>query len=369
MNSLMGVAKLMRLASEGITLQDLVNRAAQNPDPADMLMGLSFVFQLFGKRENALDMQEKALQFRRLFLLPAEKPKIRLLVLMQEGDMQDNTPVDFLLENADVDLLLYYSSTSFPVPESIPEHDLLFVAIGESSSSRELLEKIGVCLKEWPKRVLNSPENIPLLSRSALPPLLSSIDDLIVPKTARKARADLASNKYPFIARPLDAHAGRDLEKFDRAEDVERYLSRVEGELFYASEYVDYKSRDGLYRKYRIAVVEGLPYPCHMAISDHWMVSYRNAGMEKSSEKRAMEAEFMSLFSFGKRHEKALKAITEIVGLDYFVIDCGEHEGQLLLFEIDNRAYVHDMDSADLYPYKGPALRRLFDAFRNMLDH
>lgn len=369
MNSLMGVAKLMREALQGTPLQDLVNRAAQNPDPADMLMGLSFAFQLFGNRENALEMQQKALQFRRLFLVSAENPTIRLLVLMQEGDMQDNTPVDFLLENTDVDLLLYYSSMASPLPENIPDHDLLFVAIGESSHSRALLDQIGACLKAWPKRVLNLPGNITLLSRSALPSLLAPIDGLIVPATEKAARADLASRRYPFIARPLDSHAGRDLEKFEGPDDVERYLSRVKDEIFHASEYVDYKSGDGLYRKYRIAVIKGIPYPCHMAISDHWMVSYRNAEMEKGGEKRAMEAEFMSEFSFGKRHEMALKRISGIIGLDYFVIDCGEHDGKLLLFEIDNRAYVHDMDPPELYPYKGPAMRRLFEAFRKMLDH
>lgn len=369
MNSLMGVAKLMRLASTGIPLPELVDRASLNPDAAEMLMGLSFVLQLFGKRQEALEMQKKALQLKRLFLLPSGNPKIRLLVLMQEGDMQDNTPVDFLLEGADVDLLLHYSSIEFPIPDPIPEHDLVFVAIGESSHSRALLEETGECLKKLEKRVLNLPDKILRLSRDRLPSLLASAEGLVVPVTEKRERDDLSSKQFPFIARPLDSHAGRDLEKFDRMEDVGSYLSRVKDESFYVSDYVDYRSPDGQFRKYRIAVVEGTPYPCHMAISSHWMVSYRNSGMEKSEKKRLEEAEFMNGFSFGKRHEKALKAISEDVGLDYFVIDCGEFEEKLLLFEIDNRAYVHDMDPPGIFPYKSPALRRLFGAFRKMLDH
>lgn len=369
MNSLMGVAQLMRLASIGVPLHEIVDRASRNPDPAEMLMGLSFVFQLFGRREEAIEMQQKALRLKRLFLLPSEDPEIRLLVLMQEGDMQDNTPVDFLLEGADVDLLLHYSSVEFPVPGNVPEHDLVFVAIGESSRSGELLGRMGECLKTWPKRVINLPERISRLSRDRLPSLLESVEGLVVPMTEKAGRDELSSKQFPFIARPVDSHAGRDLEKFESMEDVERYLSKVAGEIFYVSGYVDYASLDGQFRKYRIAVVEGTPYPCHMAISSRWMVSYRNSEMEKAEWKRLEEAEFMGEFSFGKRHAMALKAISEAVGLDYFVIDCGELEGKLLLFEIDNRAYVHDMDPPEIFPYKGPALRRLFGAFRKMLDH
>ncbi|HQT27324.1 MAG TPA: RimK family alpha-L-glutamate ligase, partial [Burkholderiales bacterium] len=291
---LTGVAGLMRLALSGTPLQALVDRAALSPDPADKLIGLSFVFQLFGNKAASLEMQQKALKFRRLFILPCENPKRRLLVLMKEGDMQDNTPIDFL--TSDSDLLLFYSSDDLPVPDAIPEHDCVFVAMGESSDSSILLAKTAECLESWPKRVLNHPEGISALSRNNVCRLLSAIEGLVVPETEKIARNTLSAKAFPFIARPIDSHAGLDLEKFESLEDVGNYLSRVDGEDFYASQYVDYKSPDGLYRKYRIAMVDGKPYPCHMAINEQWMVSYRNSEMEKSPEKRAEEAEFMTGF-------------------------------------------------------------------------
>ncbi len=70
---------------------------------------------------------------------------------------------------------------------------------------------------------------------------------------------------------------------------------------------------------------------------------------------------------FAMRHEAALREIHRRIGLDYFVVDCGELDGKLLLFELDNRAFVHDMDSREIFPYKGPAMRRLLTAFRSML--
>ena len=61
--------------------------------------------------------------------------------------------------------------------------------------------------------------------------------------------------------------------------------------------------------------------------------------------------------------------LIERVGLDYFIIDCAETpSGDLLVFEIDNTAVVHDMDSAELYPYKPPQMHKIFDAFTAMLE-
>jgi hypothetical protein len=56
------------------------------------------------------------------------------------------------------------------------------------------------------------------------------------------------------------------------------------------------------------------------------------------------------------------------VGLDYFTIDCAENQrGELLIFEADNTAVVHNMDSPELYPYKPPQMRAIFEAFAAML--
>jgi hypothetical protein len=64
-----------------------------------------------------------------------------------------------------------------------------------------------------------------------------------------------------------------------------------------------------------------------------------------------------------------LDALAKRVGLDYFGIDCGETpEGELLIFEADVAMIVHAMDPPDLFPYKGPQMRKVFEAFRAMLE-
>ncbi|MEA6823152.1 hypothetical protein ONN95_23570, partial [Salmonella enterica subsp. enterica serovar Montevideo] len=127
----------------------------------------------------------------------------------------------------------------------------------------------------------------------------------------------------------------------------------------------------GLYRKYRLAMVDGKAYACHTAIADRWDIWYLNAYMAFSEEKRAEEALFMRDFdhAFAARHKRALDEMCHRVGLDYFIVDCAENQqGELLVFEADNTAVVHNMDSPDVFPYKPPQMRKIFAAFSAMLS-
>jgi hypothetical protein len=51
------------------------------------------------------------------------------------------------------------------------------------------------------------------------------------------------------------------------------------------------------------------------------------------------------------------------------MVDCAENKsGELLIFEADNTAVVHNMDSAELFPYKPPQMLAIFAAFATMLS-
>jgi hypothetical protein len=148
------------------------------------------------------------------------------------------------------------------------------------------------------------------------------------------------------------------------------YLEGRDEELFFISRFVDYSAKDALFRKYRIVFIDGAPYACHMAIADRWDIWYLNAGMSESAEKRLEEETWMHTFDigFGRRHQAALAAMADRVGLEYFTIDCAETwDGSLLIFEADNTAVVHNMDHAHVFPYKPPQMRKIFDAFAAML--
>jgi hypothetical protein len=330
--------------------------------------------------------QAEVLAFHQLFRSPcsAEKPKLRVLALAAAMDMGGNTPIEFLLENSGIELLTLYVVAGVELPVPLPGHDVAIVIASDSDQCREALRKIDRAASRWPRPLLNPPPLVGNLDRDKLHRLLSGIEGLDIPVTASATRAQLSELaqpnaglanlatdfKFPIIVRPLGSHAGVGLARIDDRAAIGRYLfARPEPE-FFVSRFVDYAGDDGLFRKYRIVIVDGRPYACHMAIADRWDIWYLNAGMAFSESKRLEEENFMRTFdqAFAARHQRALAAMIERIGLDYFTVDCAENRrGELLIFEADNTAVVHNMDSPELFPYKAPQMRRVFEAFAAML--
>ncbi|MEY2700595.1 MAG: hypothetical protein RIQ52_1350, partial [Pseudomonadota bacterium] len=121
---------------------------------------------------------------------------------------------------------------------------------------------------------------------------------------------------------------------------------------------------------YRIALIQGQPYACHLAIGSHWIVHYVSAGMYEDAVKREEEAGFMQNFEhgFAARHAQAWDAIYRRTGLDYVCLDCSETmTGELLIFEIDHAMIVHAMDDPEKFAYKQAPMQQLRRAFRAML--
>lgn len=391
-HTFLGSAALMRMACANQDLTplstSLLSEIGDIPSAqhADAMLDLSTILQLKGDRKVALSLQEEALRLKQIYHLaaPTGTPGIRLLALMTPGDLMTNTPLDFLLEGSDIALNILYVAPHLPFPDTLPEHDVMFVGIGESDGTQALLQLLDVALQGWPRPTLNRAEYITWLSRDRAHTRLSGLPGVVMPATARVSRADLdevlqemrtlsqllADIAYPLIIRPVGSHAGHGLEKIDHPAALQNYLQRTSGELFYLSRFIDYSDADGQFRKYRVVLIEGKAYAAHMGISSHWMIHYLNAGMSESAAKRAEEAHFMASFdaTFAARHAIALAAIHQAMRLEYLVLDCAEtHDGKLLLFEVDNSAVVHTMDSVDLFPYKQPQMRMVFDAFRAML--
>lgn len=386
----LGVAKLSKLAFDGVDLgplrSQLLDKYVFEPENAAALMDLATIEQLLGNGEDGLARQSEALALCRIYRSPcaAAKPALRLLALAAPGDVGNNTPLEFLLEDTDIALTTLYVVPGEPLPSEIPAHDLAIVAASESDENRAALVQIAGLAATWPKPVLNHPDQIALLARERLHTLVKPVSSIEMPVTIRIDRtslAEIAAGKvalrshvadgaFPLIARPIDSHAGRGLRKLGDAAALQAYLAERSEKGFYLSRYVDYRSPDGLFRKYRIVFIDGHAYACHMAIADQWMIYYLNAGMAESAAKKAEEERFMTAFGseFARRHRHALAALADRIGLDYFGIDCAQTgDGKLLLFEADIAMIVHLMDLPTIYPYKVPQMRTIFSAFAAML--
>lgn len=375
---------LIRAEAGSVELAAAATRLAANRDQAYTLLGLSTLYQYGGQVAQGLALQAQALALRQHYWQPAptaatgRKP-IRLLALQAAGEyLVANTPLEFLLEQADVEVHSLFLTATHPWPAELPPHDVLWVSFGVFDSDLALLQSLLEKLAQHPHPVLNRPECILRLARDRAFTLLHGASGIVMPPTARLSRAALEgaaaecpASDFPLIVRPVDAHAGRGLARISQPSDFDAYLRQQPEAEFYLSHYVDYASRDGQFRKYRIALIDGVPYLCHLAIASDWVVHYETAGMADSLDKRAEEALAMLDFDddFARRHAAAFATIGRQIGLDYLVIDCAEtRDGQLLIFELDNRGFVHDIDSSQIYPYKPWQMCKVFAAFQVMLE-
>ncbi|MDX8379806.1 MAG: RimK family alpha-L-glutamate ligase [Gallionella sp.] len=377
---LVSMAKLARVP--GGEFPGLLAKMLSLPADANLYMSQFHLFSVIGNHDFAIEMQARALAMRTIYRIESkQKPRIRLLALMGAGEQSFNMPLDYLIEAGDIQLDLLYIVPGLPMPMPVPEHDVAIIALGESDENQAVLALMDTLTKNWPRPLLNRVQSIQQCARDRVYQRLKNISGLCIPPTHRIFRHDLMciatrsggdvlGGVYPVTIRPLLSRGGRGLCKIANPTELEAYLNASDEDEFFISFYIDYSSQDGLYRKLRIALIDGRPYICHLAISDRWIVHYGSADMAASEVKRNEEARVMRDFDddFALRHAAALSAIAQRLALDYVVIDCAEtQEGELLVFEADNRGWVHATDSIDVFLYKQAPMHRVFDAFRDLL--
>ena len=309
---------------------------------------------------------------------------LRLLGLVAEGDLQTNLPIEFITANLPVRLDLLFVALGEDLPSSLPEHDLAICLI--SDSRRDLLRQVVLQVSTWPRPVLNHPAralggDIEGLSREGLAKRFLGSGKVLAPQAITLGRDLIAAAQeisellpgaaWPMLVRPEFSHAGHCLELLHSMDELAVYLGLISPPRFTLTQFIDYRDTDGFYRKRRVALIQGAPFLCHMAISSERMIHYANAGMLESSQKRAEEASSMADFNdgFAHRHREAFAEISAILGLDYVVIDCAEApDGRLLLFEVEMAAIVHALDPAEPFAYKHAHMQRMFSRFHQMLE-
>jgi hypothetical protein len=381
----LGLAFLGRLLFEGNQLgsvwNDLIARLTANAGDAGAMLDLSTLLQMRGDREGGLKLQAAALALSRGYRTTHGSGRgLRILAFMVAGDLMTNTPLDFMLEGSDVELTTWYVEGAVPSPAELPEHDIAFLAISQADDGSAALAGLGEALATWPRPVVNGrAELIAALTRNGVADSFAGHPLIVCPATRRVERAALeavagaaqplaavhADLAWPVIVRPIGSHAGKGLEKIDSADALTAYLAGQTAQAFFIAAFLDYAGADGLFRKLRVVFVNGRPFVAHMAVSERWMVHYLNADMGKADNRRE-EAQVMATFDqgFAVRHRAAFEALNQTFALDYVGIDCAETlDGRLVVFEADVAMIVHAMDSAELYPYKKPAMAKLFAGF------
>jgi len=229
--------------------------------------------------------------------------------------------------------------------------DVVFNEVSDVDSHGEALNGVEVCCdflsRKFGCAVLNHPKFVRNTSRDKVADLLKGVDGVIMPQTIRfplvepeqvfsLARARGLS--LPLLVRSVGSHNGKGMVFVKDEGDLDKLHGfAFDGRDFYLTEFVDFKSRDGFYRKFRFVVVGGVPFLRHVIIDRQWHVHGRDF-MRDNSGLFEEEAELLRSFDSGLKQkvEPIVRAIYEKVQLDYFGIDCFiTDDGKLLVFEVN----------------------------------
>ena len=224
---------------------------------------------------------------------------------------------------------------------------VIFNQIADPDTHRGALERCVELCAQVDTRVINHPQQVLQTSRDRVSQALQGIPGVIVPRTQRFqprspdevfSRAAAEGYELPFIARVAGLHGGVSMVKVESRADVTALNALpFDGRDFYLTEFIDYKSTDGLYRKTRIAVVDGVPLIRHHLIDSSWMV--HASALALMDQRPALMDEANGVLADFDRTlrpavEDRLAEISQRLGLDYYGIDCHVNEqGDILVFE------------------------------------
>ncbi len=278
----------------------------------------------------------------------------RVLLLFAPLPWRMNTRFDFLLSTTSCDVL-YLTSDNVLDAIDTTRYARIVSCIGAHDAASEPREMLARWIRRGGMRVSNPPEAIEALSRTSLGPALQGLPGFSTAPTTRVARNALANVALPAIIRPPDSQAGRGLARLTMSDDLIGYLRDHDDPEFDVSAYIEYRSDDGYYRKYRIVIIDGIAYPYHLAISQSWMVHYLSADMKSDAWRREEEAAFLAdpsshIPDFASR----FSSLATHLGLEYCALDCTIVGKDVFVFEIDPTMLIHVREDDPIFAYRVP---------------
>jgi glutathione synthase/RimK-type ligase-like ATP-grasp enzyme len=349
-------------------------------DDADAHLALAQLYDTADQYHDAARHFRAALSRKQHYTSHLPSASRRILVLKTAGTYLANALFDFAIDpyrtNVDV-LFLIESVTTLP---GLGDVDAVVNAIGATEAHRTTIDRAITILGAIGTLAINPPSVLHRVHRDALPATLRAVPGCSTPPVRRVPRDRVAAVleqadpelPFPLLIRPVDAHRGDGLVRLDAASDLPAYLTAWEDDAFTLTPFVDYRSDDGYYRKYRVIVVGGEPLPYHLAISPEWLAHYWRVSdlMREHAWMRAEEERFLedpaSVFPTWRETFGAIAAAT---GLDYFGVDCAlDAAGRVLVFECDPSAFVHCHDDVDEpFAYKYRYVPRIFAALDDLI--
>ncbi|HIJ37445.1 MAG TPA: tetratricopeptide repeat protein [Rhodospirillaceae bacterium] len=364
-------------------LTQLQTAVRSNPERATAHMRIFALGQILGQPELALEHQSLALGITRVFTEKGADDRLpQLMILNAPGDWKANLPTDFIIRRDRWGAVHQYYLDPSRDPELIelPRVDAVLCAVAEPDLTRPELASAARLLERLGLPVINHPHCVAETCRDRVARLLADIPDLLVPVTLRLGPGDAAQRladamkegllQFPLLIRPVGTHAGDGMRLVETGPVLAEVLGNYGAGEVYVSQFVDYRNEDDHYRKYRVIVVDGHPYPFHLGLSRRWMVHYYNSDPADPAQMNREEEHFLADFPavFNERLQTVLKEMHRRLRIEIFAVDCAiTADGRLLLFEVDVGAVVHAMDDPRQFAHKHKYVPRIFDAIQAMI--
>jgi hypothetical protein len=287
---------------------------------------------------------------------PGRPPPDRNCLFIQGSDAEPARHADgrgALLGNNDLNLLL--GDPAVPLVQltadilersalpAVTSYRCLINQISDADRNPRILAHLDRLLSGFTGRIINRPSDVLKTSRDQVAKLLAGTPGLRVPKAIRlrnpdevQDRIERAGLSFPIILRRAGTHGGKILGLFDNIDDLRRAVP-ADGDLF-ATEFADFRSADGLYRKFRICVFGRSIILRHMIVSDGWNIHGRDRKrlMLGTAELRDAERGMLERprQAFDSSVVETLRAVRKRMPLDYFGVDFGiAADGAVVLFE------------------------------------
>lgn len=214
--------------------------------------------------------------------------------------------------------------------------------VADSDVCSRALELIEQIVSRVARPCFNAPAAIARTTRDQVARSLAGIPGLIVPKTIRipgsspedvLAAAQEASLTFPILVRVAGAHGGLEMVRIDTPENAGQIAELKSGKRpLYVTEFHDFVSPDGFYRKTRIAVVGEEIFLRHHVVGESWLLHSARRTHDTEAEEIATFAGFDA--GWGTKLRPLFREIARRLDLDFFGVDCSiDPAGQVTLFE------------------------------------
>jgi tetratricopeptide (TPR) repeat protein len=349
-----------------------------NPADAGSVITLGNVLMAEGRHDEARPLFLRARQIQPLITWPTKlgAPSFSLLLLDSPG--AGSTPLNYLAGNAayDCHFIGIMPGLEHDIAMLNGKCNLAFNMIADADNGKDILPLALELADKLTHTVANHPRKIMGTDRASIARKLTGIPLLRVPRTVRFAAdaqhtitdaiKDLA---FPLLIRCGGKHGGDDFEKAEDMQAIAAFIAQHPGATTYVTEFVDYRSADGYYRKYRLIFVNDEVLPYHLAIHNDWMVHHFRTDMGNHEWMRLEEEAFLRKPQgvFSAAHFAAFAQAAKAIGLDYCGMDCSlDREGNILVFEANATMLVHE-EVNNAFVYKNPYIARIKVAFDAML--